>query len=64
VPDTERHMSPEELADRFGVSVQTVYQWNKNRSGPRYMRVGRHCRYRLSDVLAWEERQLVAQGVA
>jgi predicted DNA-binding transcriptional regulator AlpA len=51
----ERHLSPEQLADREGVSVATVYQWNRLGTGPRYMRIGRHARYRFSDVIAWED---------
>ena len=63
--DAERankHFSPEELAEREGVSLQTVYGWNKMRTGPRYMRIGRHVRYRAADVLAWEELRTVPTG--
>ncbi|MEV6980029.1 helix-turn-helix domain-containing protein [Sphaerisporangium sp. NPDC051017] len=59
----EKHLGPEELADRVGVTVQTVYYWNKVGSGPRFMKIGRHCRYRLADVLAWEESRY-ADGAA
>ena len=55
----ETHLSPEDLARRLGVPVQTVYGWNKSGTGPRYMRVGRHCRYKLADVLAWENSRVV-----
>lgn len=55
----DRHLSAEELADREGVALQTVYGWNKTRSGPSYMRIGRHIRYRLADVVAWEESRVV-----
>jgi len=50
----ERHLSPEELAEREGVPVSTVYQWNRRGTGPPYMRIGKHARYRLADVIAWE----------
>jgi len=50
----EGHLSPEDLAKREGVPVATVYQWNRLRTGPRYMRIGKHARYRLADVIAWE----------
>lgn len=56
----DKHLSPAELAERESVSVETVYQWNRKASGPRYMRVGVHVRYRLTDVLAWEESRFVA----
>lgn len=51
----ERHLSPQELADREGVPVQTVYVWRVKGTGPRGMTIGRHVRFRLSDVLAWED---------
>lgn len=52
-------LSPEDLAGRYGVSLETVYGWNKTKSGPRYMKIGRHVRYRLRDVEAWEESRYV-----
>ena len=55
----EKHLSPEELAEREGVPVQTVYGWNKTGGGPSRMKIGRHVRYRLADVIAWEESRLV-----
>lgn len=60
----DKHLSPEDLAEREGVPLQTVYDWNKTGRGPRYMRIGRHARYRLSDVIAWEESRLVDSGTA
>jgi predicted DNA-binding transcriptional regulator AlpA len=58
----QKHLSPQELAEREDVSVETVYHWNKTRTGPRFMKLGRHVRYRMSDVLAWEEARTVAAG--
>lgn len=52
------HLTPRQLAEREGVPLQTVYIWNMNGTGPRIMRIGRHVRYRLADVLDWEESQL------
>jgi excisionase family DNA binding protein len=56
------HLSPEDLAERLGVPLETVYGWNKTGRGPQYMRVGRHVRYRLADVIAWENSRTVASG--
>jgi predicted DNA-binding transcriptional regulator AlpA len=56
---SQKHISPEQLADREDVSIQTIYHWNKTGTGPRYMRLGRHVRYRLADVLAWEDSRAV-----
>jgi predicted DNA-binding transcriptional regulator AlpA len=58
----DKHLSPEELARREGVPLETVYGWNKKGSGPRYMRIGRHARYRLADVIAWEDSRIVRRG--
>jgi len=56
----DKHLSPEQLAEREGVPVMTVYGWNKTGDGPKRMKIGRHVRYRLADVIAWEDSRLVA----
>lgn len=48
------HLTVSDLAAREGVPEGTVYQWNSRGTGPRYMIIGRHVRYRLADVIAWE----------
>jgi predicted DNA-binding transcriptional regulator AlpA len=61
----DKHLTPEDLAEREGVPLETVYGWNKTGKGPRYMKIGRHCRYRLADVIAWEKTRIVERtGVA
>ncbi|GAB2836349.1 helix-turn-helix domain-containing protein [Actinoallomurus bryophytorum] len=50
----EKHLTPEDLAERVGVPVKTIYGWNSRGDGPRYMKIGRHVRYRLADVVTWE----------
>jgi predicted DNA-binding transcriptional regulator AlpA len=64
VSEHQKHLSPEQLAEREDVSIQTIYHWNKTRTGPRFMKLGRHVRYRLADVIAWEESRTVATGSA
>lgn len=58
------HLTVKDLAKREGVSPQTVYQWNRHGTGPRYMHIGRHCKYRIEDVLAWEESRYADAGGA
>ena len=62
--ETERghgkHLSPAELAEREGVPLETVYRWNRLRSGPRYVKVGIQVRYRVADVIAWGNSRFVA----
>lgn len=56
-PDDLRLLTPPELAERFGVPVATLYRWNHLGTGPRYMKIGIHVRYRFTDVIAWETAQ-------
>jgi excisionase family DNA binding protein len=46
-------LSIPELAAYLGVPVATIYRWRYTRDGPVGYRVGRHVRYRLSDVEQW-----------
>jgi predicted DNA-binding transcriptional regulator AlpA len=64
--DAERFLTVKDLKARYGVPVQTIYDWNAKGVGPKYMKLGIHCRYRLADVLAWEKSRLVEprRGVA
>ena len=51
-----------ELADRWDVSRHTLRRWRAERRGPIYVRLGgRHIRYLVSDVEAFE---LESRGVA
>ena len=50
-------LSPAELAEMCQVPVGTVYRWNYLGTGPRPIRVGKHCRYRQRDVDAWLENR-------
>lgn len=52
----------EELAERLRVSPSTLAGWAVKKKGPRFARFGRHIRYRLSDVEAWEESLLAEAG--
>lgn len=55
----ERWITHQELADRYGVPVKTPAEWASKGTGPPYVKFGRHVRYRLRDVRAWETKQLV-----
>jgi excisionase family DNA binding protein len=48
-------LSPDELAAFLGVPLRTVYRWRYRGDGPAGYRVGRHVRYRRSDVEQWLE---------
>lgn len=46
-------LSPEGLANLLDVPVASVYAWRHRGIGPKGSRVGKHVRYRRSDVDAW-----------
>lgn len=50
-------LTPQELADRLNVPLNTVRKWRSIRTGPPVLKVGRHLRYRPEDVQAWLNEQ-------
>jgi predicted DNA-binding transcriptional regulator AlpA len=54
-------ISRQQLAQRYGVPVKTPAEWASKGTGPRYAKFGRHVRYRLGDVIDWEQRRLIDQ---
>jgi DNA-binding transcriptional regulator YiaG len=64
IDQAERHLTMSDLADRCGVPLQTVRQWRVKGTGPRGMAIGKYVRYRLTDVLDWEESRADPKGAA
>jgi excisionase family DNA binding protein len=54
---TDRWMTPEEVAERLRVPRATLYAWRYKNIGPAAVRLGRHLRYRVEAVEAWEAEQ-------
>ncbi|HEX6498990.1 MAG TPA: helix-turn-helix domain-containing protein [Micromonosporaceae bacterium] len=54
--------TPDEVAEYYGVPVRTLEVWRHRGLGPRWSKVGRHVRYRWTDVEKWLDQQ--AGGVA
>lgn len=50
-------LTRKEVAERLQVPEKTLAQWAHLGRGPKYAKFGRHCRYRLSDCIAWENAQ-------
>jgi len=59
---TEQLLTIEQLADVLQIPKQTLYRWRSEGSGPRGMRVGRHVRYRRTDVEAWLDERVAVPG--
>jgi hypothetical protein len=55
-------LTRQDLSARNKVPVATLAQWASQGKGPRYRRFGRHVRYALSDVIAWENAQFSGGG--
>lgn len=46
-------LTPEEVSELLHIPKKTLYQWSYSHTGPKTLKVGRHLRYRRSDVEAW-----------
>ncbi|AWW39930.1 helix-turn-helix domain-containing protein [Streptomyces cadmiisoli] len=61
----DRYLTPNDIADMFGVPLETVYQWRRKRTGPPGFRIGKHVRYDPVDVRAYvAQRKGVCGGPA
>ncbi len=56
-PLPETWMTRREVAGRWKMPPSTLDQWASQGRGPKYALFGRHARYRLSDVIRWENEQ-------
>lgn len=55
------YMTPEEVAEFYRIPVGTLYGWRYKGTGPKVSKMGRHLRYKRSDVEAWAEQQSEAR---
>jgi hypothetical protein len=46
-------LTQEQLAEFLQVPVRTIEGWRSRSYGPRFLRVGRHVRYRPGSIAAW-----------
>ena len=56
----DRLIGVQEFAAYLEVPVKTLYAWRYRRQGPPAFRVGRHLRYRWSDVQQWIQQRIEA----
>jgi excisionase family DNA binding protein len=56
----DRLLGVDELASYLDVPVKTLYAWRYRSEGPPALRVGRHLRYRWSDVQSWIQQRIEA----
>ena len=48
-------LNSQQLAELLGVPKSTIDFWRASGTGPTFSRLGKHVRYRESDVLAWAD---------
>ncbi|MCX4096535.1 helix-turn-helix domain-containing protein [Nocardia sp. alder85J] len=55
----DQWLTRDELAQRLKIPAKTLAVWasQQPQKGPRYVRMGKYCRYLLSDVIDWERKQ-------
>ena len=58
--DVERLRSTDEVSRVLVIPAGTLANWRWMGTGPRFLRVGRHVRYRRTDVEAWIDAQVHA----
>lgn len=58
----EGFLTRKEVADRYGVPVKTLAVWASSGIGPKYYKIGKWARYKMSDLVAWEETQVAGGG--
>jgi len=58
-PDSvTRHLTQDQLADRWQMSPRTLERWRWLGEGPRFLKLGGRVVYRLEDIEAYETEQL------
>lgn len=60
----ERLWTLEETAAFLAIPVGTLYKLNHKRTGPKFFRVGRGCRYDPRDVSDWLQSKVASPGMA
>ena len=52
-----KRLTQTDLAQRWDISGRTLERWRWLGQGPLFVKIGGHVRYRLEDILAYEEQQ-------
>ena len=48
----QRYLSPQELAEYLGLSVQTIYEWTSQKKIP-YIKLGRLVKFDITEIDVW-----------
>ncbi len=50
-------LTPQDLADRWGIHATTLANWRMTGRGPRFIKIGSRVRYNLEEIQAFEMQQ-------
>jgi predicted site-specific integrase-resolvase len=53
-------LTPDQVAERYQVSPDSLKEWRYKGVGPKYLRIGKRVRYRVSDLERWEQEREAA----
>ena len=51
-------LSTKLLSRRWNIAPRTLERWRAEGCGPQFVRIGRHIRYRQTDILIFEAKQI------
>ncbi len=52
-------LSGRALAERWGLSTKTLDKWRNTGDGPPYLKIGRAVRYRMEDIVEFEQQATI-----
>lgn len=58
--EPQQLLTIDQLAEMCQVSRRTVEKWNREKTGPPPLRIGKYTRYRPSSVEAWLKKRIAA----
>ncbi len=53
---TKRYLSPKELSEYLGISLQTIYEWTSQRKIP-FVKLSRLVKFDVAEIDAWMKSQ-------
>lgn len=53
-------LSTKLLSRHWNIAPRTLERWRAEGRGPQFVRIGRHIRYRQTDILSFEAKQIEA----
>lgn len=55
-------LNGKKLSEMLGVPEGTLTDWRYKGTGPKFVKIGKHVRYRVSDVEAWLDAVTVVKA--